>query len=253
MGVDLILALDNDSADETTAVLKEFVGTGRLVYFFESSHDFIQDVWVTQLARIAFFDYKADWIINSDADEFFIPHSGTLKDALMRVPPAIQAISIKRNDMVPIERPETRSPPEEMIFRKRTSLEWVNGHPILDKVIHRAYPDIQVARGSHSVTSRFIKQQIPVSEIITFHYPIRSFEQFSKKVGNIGYGRKKANLKGSRYDYWYACLQEGKLEDVYRGYRLNQRQIREKVTAGELIEDHKLADILAQIAQRGIP
>jgi hypothetical protein len=241
-GVDFIVAIDNRSVDETGNILHKFERAGKLRYIFENSDNYLQDLWVTNLAQIAANEYGADWVINNDADEFFIPSYGTIKDVLGAVSPDVGAISVKRYDFVPLERMGKHSPPVEMIYRKNVSLEWVLGHPIVDKVIHRGYHDVQITRGSHSVQSRFIKKQVPISNMVTFHYPIRSYEQFEKKVRNIGFGRKQHRLPRTRYDYWYSSWEKGDLKNVYRGYCLNDAQLRDGLEAGEIIEDRQLSE-----------
>lgn len=246
-GVDFIVALDNHSMDGTSDILKEFERTGRLHYLYEASDEYLQDVWVTDLARRAYSEHQADWVINTDADEFFLPQSGSLKDVLKTIPPKVGAISIKRHDMVPFERPEASSPPVEMVYRKQASLEWVLGHPIVDKVIHRGAANIRVARGSHSVTRRFMKPSMACPDIVTFHFPIRSLAQFKNKVAHVGQGRLRNKLSGSRYDYWYASLLAGNLEQVYSSYQLNSSQLKEQIELGHILEDHRLADRLLQL------
>ena len=250
-GVDFIIAMDNHSVDGTTDILKEFVRTGRLQYVYEELDELLQDTWVTQLAQRAHLEHHADWIINGDADEFFIPQGGNLKGALAKVPPAIGAVSIKRNDMVPIRRPMRSSPALEMIYRKRTSLEWVQGHPIIDKVIHRGFPDVKVGRGSHVVESRSLSHTAPCTDILTFHFPIRSRAQFAQKVRNTGLALAKTRFPIARYNYWYSALLDGKLDQVYSEYELSPHQLSEKLLSGEIIEDHRLADLLN--AMSGLP
>jgi len=80
-GVDFIIATDNGSVNGTTEILKDFEKTGRLEYLHESPADFSQHAWVTRMARRAFSKYQADWVINGDADEFFVARRGTLWNA----------------------------------------------------------------------------------------------------------------------------------------------------------------------------
>jgi hypothetical protein len=55
----------------------------------------------------------------------------------------------------------------------------------------------------------------------------------------------KNNLTGSHYDYWYSSLMDGKLEDVYLDYQLDESQVKEKLASGDIIDDRRLANLLA--------
>lgn len=243
MGVDLILATDNGSIDGTTDVLKSFEGTGKIKIFHEPSRNYLQDIWVTEMARRAYSDYNADWVINGDADEFFIPRSGNIKDTLAQVNNT-DILVVNRHDFVPIIRPEILAPPIEMTYRKKISLEWVSGKPITPKTIHRGFPDVIIGRGAHNVSSKYAKNISLLPKIETFHYPIRSFKQFKSKVDHVGSGRRKNKLSSSRYSCWYPLLQEGKLEDVYQEYLFDDKRIEQSLISGEIIEEHRLASIL---------
>src|SRR4026208_566017 len=85
-GVDLVIATDNRSEDGTTEVLEEYVRSGHVRLIREPGEDLRQNEWVTRMARLAATEYGADWVINSDADEFWWPRGGALAEGLDAVP-----------------------------------------------------------------------------------------------------------------------------------------------------------------------
>ena len=79
-GVDFIIATDHRSDDGTTEILERYERDGLLHLTREPGEAFLQTEWVTRMARLAATRFGADWVINADADEFWWPHSGTLRD-----------------------------------------------------------------------------------------------------------------------------------------------------------------------------
>ena len=86
-GADFVVATDNRSTDGTTDVLERHAREGHLHLIREGGEDLRQDEWVTRMARLAATDFGADWVINSDADEFWWPRGASLRDMLAAVPP----------------------------------------------------------------------------------------------------------------------------------------------------------------------
>ena len=86
-GVDMVIATDNRSQDGTTEVLEEYARSGHVHLIREPGEDLRQDEWVTRMARLAATEYGADWVINSDADEFWWPRGASLSEVLAAVPP----------------------------------------------------------------------------------------------------------------------------------------------------------------------
>ena len=77
-GADFVIATDNRSQDGTTEILERYARSGHVHLIREPGEDLRQDEWVTRMARLAATDYGADWVINSDADEFWWPRGASL-------------------------------------------------------------------------------------------------------------------------------------------------------------------------------
>ena len=131
-GVDFVLATDNRSVDETPSILAEYAQKGVLEYRSERADNFNQHEWVTRMAREAYAEHRADWVINSDADEFWWPLAGNLKEALRSVPEQCDLVKVHRHNFVPVE---TTNAPffRRMIYRQRQSLNPL-GRPLPPKV-----------------------------------------------------------------------------------------------------------------------
>jgi hypothetical protein len=92
-GADFVIATDNRSMDGTTEVLERFAREGHVRLIREDGDDLRQDVWVTRMARLAATEHGADWVINSDADEFWWPRGASLARVLDAIPPRYGTVS----------------------------------------------------------------------------------------------------------------------------------------------------------------
>ena len=79
-GVDFVIASDHGSTDGTTEILERYAREGHLVRI-EVEGEMRDGPWRTHMARLAATEYGADWVINTDADEFWMPRGGTLEGA----------------------------------------------------------------------------------------------------------------------------------------------------------------------------
>ena len=85
-GVDAVIAAVDAPSDEVSSVLDSYVRGGR-VHVVHNEGGWPADEWRARLARIAGTEYGADWIIDSDTDEFWWPRAESLADALLAIPP----------------------------------------------------------------------------------------------------------------------------------------------------------------------
>ena len=249
-GVDHFIVTDNLSSDDTAAVIKPYVEKGLATYLFESQDDYSQGEWVTRMSRSAAIACEADWVINSDADEFWMPtdESLTLKSALEAIPEITHAIVVPRFNCPPMGVESTGRFRGQLAFRERQSFNLL-GDPLLPKVCHRAAPDIEVAQGNHSVARHGAELEAAPGPLHILHYPLRSYRQFENKIvkGGAAYSSNTNLHPGvghvwrNLYKQWQA---QGNLLQAYLRNVPSQQELEERVARGELIPDERVARTL---------
>ena len=249
VGVDFVLATDNGSRDGTRDILKAYERAGKLEYFYQPPANFAQHAWVTRMARRAATVHGADWVLNNDADEFYLPTRGTLKETLARVPPTIDVLRVRRRNFVACARPGRQPPPIEMIYHSTKLME--------PKALHRGVADVVIAQGCHHAESpQFQTPPAESSELIGHHYPIRSMAQFETKVWNGGSGYDLNDYLHPDLGYhkrlWYQLLLDGTLKDEYDRLFFDRQRISEALKAGEIAENVTLREALLALPS-GVP
>lgn len=244
-GVDFFIATDNRSEDATPGILKEYEREGLLHYIWEGDDDYNQTEWVTRMARLAATDFGADWVINNDADEFWWPVSGSLRSTFEEVGPEYNIVRAQRTNFVPVEEEEEVFY-RHMVFREKASLN-AKGKPLPPKVAHRASPEVTVGQGNHGVYGMG-ELRVLDGVIEIFHFPIRSYEQFTNKIvkGGQAYERNKT-LPADTGRTWralYKQYQRDKLVPYYRKQQYGVRRIEKEMRKGTLLADHRLARYL---------
>lgn len=241
-GVDFFVITDNLSLDNTRDIIEKFVNLGVAHYIYEKEDTYDQSKWVTQMARLAYTRYNADWIINSDADEFWWPKKGTLKSILEEISKEYFGVSVKRYNFVPcieVNRPFY----DRMIFKEIHSKNPL-GKPLPPKVSHRGYREVVVAQGNHIVTGDYFGTILYDCDIEIFHFPMRTYSQFENKIskGGKAYENNKNLPKESGYTWreLYKLYMKGKLREYYNQFVLDENQIEDEIKKRALITDKRL-------------
>lgn len=247
-GVDFIIVTDNLSLDRTPEILKKYEKKGKLKVINEFSDNYSQYSWVTRMAKMAFVEYHADWVINSDADEFWMPNSNkkNLKDILANVPANIFACKVNRLDFLP---PLDEGLPfyRSMLIRDVESKNAI-GQLLPPKLCHRGCEDILVRQGNHHVEVKGKRVQPESIPITILHFPLRSYWQFENKIkkGGSAYARNTEIDKdlGSTWRKLFSLYEEGSLEDYYRQQRPSEEVLDSALKNNDLIRDTRLLDFM---------
>src|SRR5436190_4328607 len=144
-GIDFFIVTDNGSVDRTPQILRRYQEAGLVHLIEEPDRDFEHRgrAWVTRMAQMAASDFDADWVIHADADEFWWPVGGNLKQVFAAVPDPYGTLLAPRPEFV--GRPDGPGAfHERLVVREARSR-------LRPKIAHRARPDVLVGRGAHRV------------------------------------------------------------------------------------------------------
>ena len=249
-GVDLVIATDNRSEDGTTDVLEEHARSGHVHLIHEPGEDLRQDEWVTRMARLAATEYGADWVINSDADEFWWPRGASLAEVLDAVPPRYGTVGAFLRVFCPR--------PGDEHFAERMTVRFSALAPINDpaslykpirKIVHRGHPAIRVTRGNHAlVDSPFapLRGWFPIE---AFHFPLRSAAQCEHKAALQGAAFEKyiARPPTAYHANMYEALGAGRIAEYYESLVVSDAELERGLAEGRLVVDTRLRDALRQL------
>jgi hypothetical protein len=247
-GADFVIATDNNSRDGTTEILEAYEREGVLQLIYEPAEGLRQGEWVTRMARIAARDHNADWVINSDADEFWWPRGGTLKEVFAAMSPSYGIVPAFWRSFVP-------RPDDSAFFAERMTARLSQHAPINDptsfyrpviKVAHRGDPDVTVARGNHALADSPFRTLTTWHPIEVLHFPLRSRAQWMRKVELQGEAfTKHIERSGTGYHLkGYDALQTGRIDQQHEALVVPDDAVQRGVEDGTMVIDTRLRDAL---------
>jgi len=248
-GVDFVIATDNRSQDATTEILERYEAQGFVHLIREPGEDLRQSEWVTRMARLAATEFGADWVINSDVDEFWFAHEGSLKEVLAAVPERFGVVRGAWRVFVP-------RPDDERFFAERMTVRLCSpayhDHPFStdSKSAHRAVPDVRVGRGNHEA---FADRLLPLRgwfPIEVFHFPIRSLDQCTRKYVTQFLALERNAEKGipGIVADAYGAYVTGRPEDFYEPFVVDDAEVERGIADGTLAIDTRLRDVLRTLS-----
>jgi glycosyl transferase family 2 len=250
-GADFVVATDNSSRDGTTEILEAYAREGCLHLIRQPAEGLRQGEWVTRMARLAASEFGADWVINADADEFWWPRGGSLKDTLANVPRRFGVIHAFWRCFVP-------RPDDDAFFADRMTVRLTQQAPInnpssvyrpVTKVLHRADPDVVVGRGNHGLVGSDLRPLTTWNPVEVLHFPLRSRAQWMHKVKLQGDAfTKHIERAGTGYHLSaYDALQSGRIDDQYRSLLVGDGAVDKGLDEGTLVVDTRLRDALRDL------
>jgi Glycosyl transferase family 2 len=247
-GADLVIVTDNRSSDGTTEILESLAREGQVHLIREEGTDFRQSEWVTRMARLAATDFGADWVINTDADEFWWPRGGDLKEVLAAVP--------KRYGIVrAIWRPFCPRPARGEFFAESMIVRLTPDAPINDpsspfrpqsKVAHRADPQVVVTNGNHGLQGSTLAPLHGWYPFEALHFPIRSLEQWERKnvVTLAGWRENPRGFGTAYHEKVVQAQKEGRTGESYEALLVDDDNLERGLEDGSLTIDTRLRDVL---------
>ncbi len=248
-GVDFVLITDNASCDGSRDIAAEFERLGLAHVIDEPRLDKSQGQWMTRMAHLARERFHADWVLASDADEFWYAKSGSLKTDLVATSATV--LKVRRRNLIPCLS-DTADPAFrfwQAIVRTRQPLNGQDLRPSVDseipeslllygcgpKVVARTTGLEAIGHGNHDVTIRERREQVS-ENVEIYHYPIRTFEQFRRKVHNHGSSYAINTDLPQTHSWhlrrWYRILQQGRLEQEYANQLLTPDAFARYLAAG---------------------
>ena len=190
---------------------------------------------MTRMAHAVRDSNCADWIIKDDADEFWLSHAGSLKEAICRdlndaeaTGTTVGTLYCQLFTMIPSIETVVKADYRfynnhykvtSTLYELHEGNPWHENHSnslirtLPGKVISRLDDLDSIAKGNHGAQHEHARFEC--NSVSIAHYPVRSYEQFERKVVNYG----KSLISNTRFApivsrhlrFWYEQYQLGNL------------------------------------------
>jgi len=263
-GVDAVVVVDNGSVDGTREVLEELSKSADIRIIDEPGRNYDQTTWVTGAAFIARDEMGANWVLNNDADEFWVGRDGSLKDVLSQAGSNNVLLCKRLNMVAGYNTPEDKPWYERLTHRVKTpvarpKINDIYKDPLpcpffyLDlppKALARTEGLVNVAQGNHSASFE-TPASVVTAPIDIFHFPTRSSAQFERKITQGGAAYENNDFFpeniGWPWRRWYRLYREQGLEAALKDALPSTETLAADVRNGIAIEDRRFVSLAEHI------
>lgn len=252
MGIDGFIVTDNNSTDKTVSILKKYYEKGwvkEIIYEPGNNHN--QKKWVDRMIKIAKNKYHADWVINADADELWYSPLGNLKKEVEKL--TCNIVSCPLINVIPEENMplyfwnKVVVSPIQNLEEKGLSKYAVYNVQI-NKEMHRTKGYIMISDGNHHV-EMFPEKRFNNPNIVIYHYPVRGYSHFQRKVvqGGEAVNNNPAKNVATHWRALYDIYTQGNLHEEYKKVVGNESVIELMVNDGIVVVDETIPSFLKHI------
>ena len=257
MGVDGFIVISHNSTDRTNEILEKLKKEGlilEIIYKTTPAHQ--RNVWVDEMIKIASKRYKADWIINADADEFYYSKQWNLKKSIYEMRKFnINVFIVDSYFLFPDNRDDFLNCPyfvERFIPYQELELMDEDEKDICSKytapcpcrkVIHKTKGFKKIWPGNHGI-KMFKRRMIKPADILLYHYGMKNYAGYEAKIKRWQEAIKHTpqNMSG-HIRAMIKLYNEGRLrEDYEANWGIHARKVLEE--NGQVVKDPSVINFM---------
>jgi Glycosyl transferase family 2 len=236
IGVDRIVVTDTGSTDGTAEILQAYADRGEILLMHTDPDDEGAMGFANRMLRRTLDEFLPDWVLFADGDEFHVPRTGRIHDALAATGTdvlAVERLNVALGPDGPCW-PGELSPAHhaELLLIARPIENFLNhlhAHPETAWIMGRVQPKI-VARasavaagitmGAHGAAGRPGRPPARSTDIVLAHVQASNLPRFMRKLDNIRahfavHGHRYSGLQAWQWRRWVQLADEGKGEQEF--------------------------------------